>query len=899
MPPRCSSSRGNSASVRSHGLYTFFSHYVNDIFFYVGLHNGNTVLGGEWQSHQLIEDKHDQDVLFTPTKSDIVVEGYVPDMYMALAFMVEYELGVPVAKSTHFNSQAMMRSTSWQDGRMVTAFTVCAAIYIPYSGNKLLLRNTGRRPGDEDGVDVELPLLKDEACTILSAKPFLLFNNQEGGGNDGMDAQSKGRLTLRAGEKASSDGDKAAVALEEEDTGSSMLGFDLRVFHPTHGEVFHGEDMTSLLQQDTKKSRARVSADEEDRALEETRKSLHDRARVVSEGKDDSGDERAVDALGTTRTFKGVDTTFRTRGFAVTASTKGEALRQSFRGNRAREDEDDVASVADSIVTGESGHSSLRLDALYYTAMGRTRDPRSYIGQPGWDSQSERSSEAGIVRGSMALRDSKFHVPRNKGSLLAQSLQAKLVTKDRAGANLDAPGDLLPTSKLHFEDHSHMRIAPKTSIVGINSNGAHMRELSRGARSRLSRHGFDGAIMDTPLDAALGDGAHISNSKYRGSAVSNKNVVVDIDLEARDQLSLHEINIQFAGYRAGATAKTKLPASMDHYTPKAVYFSFQFYSCIPTRTEVMRLLVAEPGDLSVLVRDEAHVRDETPLTLRYFVDCSTASPNEAAEFSEYLAHCSLYVDVWDADSLLHLGTCGIPLRRLMRQGQRVTKQAAECDIINAEVAASSSANGGIRGTVVADGGPLSGTVVGAVQIILSNTGHEGKGPKPRVGPSHRSNNDDFVPLEGLNWRAYGVSQDARLLSGPVSNRPRNSVRAKPLSESSPELHKALTDVRHSADHRQGGASLRSLTDLRGGSGACTLTYDEVAIMFRRFRGPQKGSVQYAGDLLSLLDMPSLSVALKKLVQVYRRFGDYDGLIKVFIVISFNINYVSHKISFLL
>jgi hypothetical protein len=158
---------------------------------------------------------------------------YVPDHYMALAFMVEYELGIPAARNTHFNSQAMMRSTTWQDGRMVTSFTVCAAIYIPCSGNKLLLRNTGARKADEDGVDIELQLLKDEAATILSAKPFLLLNEEEG---KGLDVASKGRVNLRAGEKDSA-GDKTAQLMEEEDSGSSMLGFDLRVFHPTHGTL--------------------------------------------------------------------------------------------------------------------------------------------------------------------------------------------------------------------------------------------------------------------------------------------------------------------------------------------------------------------------------------------------------------------------------------------------------------------------------------------------------------------------------------------------------------------------------------------------------------------------------------------------------------------------------------
>jgi hypothetical protein len=50
----------------------FVTHFCACI---TGLHNGNTVLGGEWQSFSLLEDKHDHDVLFTPTSSDITVEG--------------------------------------------------------------------------------------------------------------------------------------------------------------------------------------------------------------------------------------------------------------------------------------------------------------------------------------------------------------------------------------------------------------------------------------------------------------------------------------------------------------------------------------------------------------------------------------------------------------------------------------------------------------------------------------------------------------------------------------------------------------------------------------------------------------------------------------------------------
>jgi len=451
-------------------------------------------------------------------------------------------------------------------------------------------------------------------------------------------------------------------------------------------------------------------------------------------------------------------------------------------------------------------------------------------------------------------------------------------------------------------DDGGMRIAPRTSVShNITNNSGHTRELTRGARSRLSRHGFDNAMMDTPLDAALDSQAQ-ARHQHKLTSGSGKNVVVDLDLEARDELSLHEINIQFAGYRVGAAHNTVHnrhhdgaghgrhsssdlvgTTQIEHYTPRAVYFSYQFYSCMPTRTEVMRLVPTSTG-VCVLLRDEAYARDEVPLTLRYMIDTSNASFNEGIEFAEYLAHTSLYIDVWDANTLLHIGVVGIPLRKLMRQNAAMSKHTVECDVINYELY--NTVNSGVSSMFIVDNGPINGTVVGAVQVILSNTGHEGAVAQSVVRSKHNHafSDEQHVPLEGLNWRAFGDHGHSSHHSGlSGANRPRNSVRAKPLSESSPDLHKALSDARHTAD---GGMTagqrntLRSLTDTRGANSTCTLTYDEVAILFRRFRGAVKGSVQYSGDLLALLDMPSLAVALKKLVLMYRKYGDYEAMHKV-------------------
>lgn len=508
--------------------------------------------------------------------------------------------------------------------------------------------------------------------------------------------------------------------------------------------------------------------------------------------------------------------------------------------------------------------------------------------------------------------DPRFTVPKDRNSLLAQSLQTKLVNKDHTMQGLNyATTELIPNpgqpyaghgqghaghSTLPRGDPTGRQIAPRTSINHnlVTNNNGHIRELTRGAMSRLSRHGFDNAISDTPLDSVLD--SRLVGSQSHHKSLTGKNVVVDLALEARDDLSLHEINIQFAGYRVGAAHNTSNNSNVrqpshqlqqpltqiEHYAPRAVYFSYKFYTCLATRTEAMRVVPnGTNAGLCVLLRDEAHARDEVPLTLRYMIDTSSASFNEAIEFAEYLAHDSLYIDVWDANTLLHIGVMGIPLRKLMRQHAPMSKCTLECDVINYELY--NTISSGVSSMCIVDNGPINGTVVGAVQIIMANIGHEGANKQNALRDKHQNAFAD--PSNLVNWRTDSDHHagNAHNNNNKSSNthRPRNSVRAKPLAENAPDLHKALTDVRHSTNNAlSANRSLRSLTDARGGSTVSTLTADELHIIHTQFRGTKKGTVQYTGPLLALMDMPSLSVALKKLVLMYRKFGDFEAMRQV-------------------
>ena len=132
-------------------------------------------------------------------------------------------------------------------------------------------------------------------------------------------------------------------------------------------------------------------------------------------------------------------------------------------------------------------------------------------------------------------------------------------------------------------------------------------------------------------------------------------------------------------------------------------------------------------------------------------------------------------------------------------------------------------------------------------MILSNKGEQGKNRVTNALVDHRDRQSSSLAVQGLNWRAHQQTLALALapsgLRGKNRHRPRVSVRARPLSENAPELNQALQ-----AHRGEEGRSMRSLTSMRGGENERTLTYDDVAILFKRFQGPLKGTVQYSGML---------------------------------------------------
>lgn len=774
--------------------FVVLCHYFNGC---VGLHNGHTIISnnGEWHCFQLEEDQEDPDVLLTHDDAETInLFGYHAHEYVAVIFMVEYEVGIPADIETEYNARSTIRTAFGEGNMQIAKVLLGSCAYIPFfNGRFSLICNPffdedalGERDNDE--LSIQLLMTTDDLCQILSQS--LIFRDE-----------SRGEDRIRGVERGDPEDSMTDRNIIE-------MAFDLKVFGES-GEYSHGDSYDPDIREEEIGKRPRGS------------------------------------------------------------------LERRVRPSSVQEDKiyDDIHSVAElSIVEGDSDVSSLRLDRDFYDNRGTI--PRLFA---------EPNTGIDLQKGS---------------SLLAKSLRARLSNHAR-----QEPAVELESSRDHRKERDHISTSlreswkQKTPTVAQSHDVVGARQLSRGARSRLGRHGFNEVPYDSMTGKTLIRSEHQIASDYdhRGflprqvqSQLQNEEIF-DLDSLADDILSINEINLQFAGFktyfptsRFGSGEKLASRASLtkdNPYVPRCVYFSYQLYTCEPTRTEVMRLVPNSDGKSHfVLVRDEAEsTRRETPLIIRHIVNCDTVSAMEAYDFVKYLTRCTFYVDVWDADSLLYLGTMAVPLRSLLRRGETRSGCTLECDVICSR--ASGSDSGEVSTTVICDGRAPSGDRVGSVHLIMSNTGHAGKNTKESRAASLKLQMSRAE--EGINWRAHssGKGESTR------SKRPKNSVRARPLAENAPNLSRALDDFRSSSDDRRG--TMRSLSAVRGTEDVHTVTYDDVILLFKRFQGGVKGTVQYEGALMKLLDIPSWAMAVRKLTKMFKKIKVSGHDMKQVCTLKFN------------
>ncbi|NXR17397.1 NPHP4 protein, partial [Cinclus mexicanus] len=261
--------------------------------------------------------------------------------------------------------------------------------------------------------------------------------------------------------------------------------------------------------------------------------------------------------------------------------------------------------------------------------------------------------------------------PRDTGQTLQQDggithLEANLGSPDAEPCASDQL-QALPFTPLQLP------IAP----VGLQACSSHV-SLSRAALACLHAAGVPD-ILDRNQEPV-----EISEPVELGS--------FNLRLEEADPLQGNEIVLQFLAFGRDAQG------SVEGLWPRTVFLTFQFYRFPPVTTPRLQLVstdrglaagLAVPAQLLVRVNEDGTLNmwclaGPPGLQLKYMVDPAFLRPGEQRWFLRYLAEHSLQVDIWDGDSLLHVGSAAIKLEPLLRQGQVAVRTYHELEVATTE-----------------------------------------------------------------------------------------------------------------------------------------------------------------------------------------------------------------------
>ena len=187
-----------------------------------------------------------------------------------------------------------------------------------------------------------------------------------------------------------------------------------------------------------------------------------------------------------------------------------------------------------------------------------------------------------------------------------------------------------------------------------------------------------------------------------------------LEIEKKNPLQASEFSIRFIAF------KPPLAMPFGQWVPRRMYFKFNFFtfpekiteSCIlrdpDGKNDFTRELI--PGQQYLLERISKNksIDEYRSVETQFEID-STLSKihDENIQFYKYLLDRELSIDIYDADSHLHYGTCRVNLRWMMKQTRPGIVRAKDW-----EIAAFESSNRSITGAVN----------MGHLQILLSNQG---------------------------------------------------------------------------------------------------------------------------------------------------------------------------------
>lgn len=396
--------------------------------------------------------------------------------------------------------------------------------------------------------------------------------------------------------------------------------------------------------------------------------------------------------------------------------------------------------------------------------------------------------------------------------------------------------------KLNVSDNEEKKQADFPEISSPNLRPAEPVELSRATRTMLSRHGFSDILEDSCImnKQALDSPVRSTLPKMKKS-----NRIFSLEIERMDKKKAHEVSFQFAGYRHVTSEKCSSK-------PNCVYFTFQFYNCKPSRSERMALfrsggsqgtkLTQNDSNLSppyVLMRQDQSKEKLGPSRLLQFnVDTTTTNINEEMMFLKYLECRNMRIDVWDASTLMQIGTATIPLRQLLRQGNDYIKYAAEYDIISPQTASAHP------------------ELTGKLQLIMCNHGYMGIHTIDELESKNRQEN--FISQQDNDNQISHWRDSTRNVAEAMDSshrRPRYRIEAKPIFDTNKDLMDLLKKEGFYKQLQSIGGTCGSDSDSEhvvnssSDSSIHTITNSEIHQLCENFADDEKLISQYGNRIL--------------------------------------------------
>ncbi|XP_046850073.1 nephrocystin-4-like isoform X2 [Xenia sp. Carnegie-2017] len=283
-----------------------------------------------------------------------------------------------------------------------------------------------------------------------------------------------------------------------------------------------------------------------------------------------------------------------------------------------------------------------------------------------------------------------------------------------------------PPSQIPTQTPISQDILVDTRVSGISEHHSPLIRppLASGAAFTLSRAGhgrLTSAQFQKILDRHGNPPINIDPSVVRQ---------YDLKYEQTDIRHCNEIIIQFFALSA-----------CFHHT---VFFTYQFYRLPEVKTERLALIDVEnqaknQSFLPCLLQkfDSDGTIDKNPgLQFKYFFDPCDMLPGEMYQLWNYLKNHRLYIDVWNGESLLLIGSTSLDLKHLLRQGQEAVQAMHELDILSTDYCEHLPATGEATRNVGLRSAGSAMKFQDKLYLRIANIGHpsENKSEKPCIVP---------------------------------------------------------------------------------------------------------------------------------------------------------------------